>query len=53
MGLISEEGLFNLAKAMVSVHQKELECINEKLKNNTLEVMQPRIKSKSNLPAGE
>ena len=35
---------------MVSVLHKELECTEEKLK---LEVMQPSIKDKSVLPAGE
>ena len=46
-------GLFNLAKKMVPVLHKELEYKVEKLKYKKLEVMQPRIKSKSKLPAGE
>ena len=37
-------GLFNFAQTMVSVHDKELECKEEKLKYEKLEVMQPRIK---------
>ena len=40
-------GLINLAKTMVSVLRKELECKVEKLNCNKLEVMQPRIKNKS------
>lgn len=46
-------GLFNVAKKIVPVLHKELECGMEKLKYKKLEVMQPRIKSKSKLPAGE
>ena len=45
--------LFNLAGTMVSVLHKEVEYKMEKLKNKTLEVMQPRIRIKSELPAGE
>ena len=45
--------LFNLAEAMVAVLHKELECKVEKLKYKKLEVMQPRIKTKSELPVGE
>ena len=47
-GVIREGVLFNLAKTMVSVLPKELECKVEKLKFNKLEVMQPRIE-KTNL----
>ena len=47
------KGLFNLAKKMVPVLYKELECKVEKLKYKKLEVMQRRITSKSKLPAGE
>ena len=47
-------GLFNLEdnKTVVSALHKELEYQLEKLKYKKLEVMQPRIKSKSHLPAG-
>ena len=48
-----EEGLFNLAKKMVPVLHKDLEYKVEKFKYKKLEVMQPRIKSKPKLPAGE
>ena len=40
-------GLFNLAKTMVSVLHKELDCGVEKLKYEKLEIMQQRIKNKS------
>ena len=45
-------GYFNLAKMVVSVLYKELECKVENLKYKKLEVMHPRIKlkSKSGLP---
>ena len=43
-------GLFNLAKTMVSVLHKKLEYKVEKLKPKKLEVMQLRIKNKSELP---
>ena len=46
-------GYFNLAKMVVSVLHKELECNVEKLKYKRLEVMQPRIKNKSELPTRE
>ena len=46
-------GLLNLAKTMVSVLYKELEYEVEKLKYKKLEVMQPRMKNKSELPVGE
>ena len=45
--------MFDFAQTMVSVHHKELECKVENLKNEKLEVMQLRIKSKSKLPAAE
>ena len=47
------KGLFNLTNKMVPVLHKEQECKVEKLKYKKLEVMQPRITSKSKLPAGE
>ena len=47
------KGLFNLANKMEPVLHKEQECKVEKLKYKKLEVMQPRITSKSKLPAGE
>ena len=46
-------GVFYLAKTMVSVLHKELECIEKKLTVKKLEVMQPRIKNKSVLSAAE
>ena len=57
-GLISNTfvvggGLFNLATTTVSVRYKELECGVEKLKYEKLEIMQLRIKSKSEVPVGE
>ena len=45
--------LFNLAKTIVSVFHEEPKYIVEKLKYKRLEIMQPRIKYKSELPAGE
>ena len=45
--------IFNLAKTMVSVLQKKLEHKVEMLKYKKLEVMQPRIKNKSELPVGK
>ena len=45
--------LFHLATTMVSVLHKELEYKVEKPKYRKLEVMQPRIKNKSEPPAGE
>ena len=50
-GLNRAEGL-NFTKTMVSVLHKELEYKLEKLKYKKLEVMQPKIKNKSELPAG-
>ena len=52
-GLIETGGFFNLAKKTVSALHKELEYKVEKLKYKKLEVMQPRIKNKSDLPVGE
>ena len=53
-GLFEKGGsLFKLAKTMVSVLHKELEYIVEKLKYKKLQVVQPRIKNKSELPVGE
>ena len=46
-------GLFNLATTTVSVLHKELECRVEKLKYEKLEIMQQRIKNKSEVPVGE
>ena len=40
--------LFNLAKKMVSVLHKELECKVEKLKNKKSKVMRPKIKNNLN-----
>ena len=50
-----KEGLFNLAKTMVSVLHKGLYYKVEKFKYKRLEVlvMHPRIKNKSELPVGE
>ena len=45
--------LFNLAKTIVSVLHKELERGVEKLKYEKLEIMQLRIKNKSEVPVGE
>ena len=47
------ETLFNLAKTMVSVLRKELECKVEKIQYKKLEVMQPRIKNNAELTAGK
>ena len=46
-------GLINLAKMMVSILHEELECKVEKLNHKKLEVMQLRIKNKSELPTHE
>ena len=49
-GLFERGGLFNLEKTMVSIlHKKKLEYNVETLKYKRLEVMQPRIKNKSEL----
>ena len=47
------EGLWNVTKTMVSFHYKQLEYKVEKLKYMMLEVMQRRIKNKSELPVGD
>ena len=53
-GLLERGGLFNLAEmVVVSALHKKLECKVKKLKYKKLEVMQPRIKSKSELPTDE
>ena len=46
-------GLFNLAKTVVSVLRKALEYKVVKLRYKKSEVMQLRIKNKSELPVGE
>ena len=51
--LFERRGLFNLVKTTVSVLYKELEYKVEKLKYKKLEVTLPRIRNKSELPAGE
>ena len=45
--------LFDLEQTMVSVLHKKLEYRVEKLKYEKLELKQPRIKIKSELPVGE
>ena len=45
-------GLFILAKNLVSALHKEVECKVKKLKYKKLEIIQPRIENKSELPAG-
>ena len=52
-GLFQRECSFNLEKTVVSVLHKELEYKVENLKYKKLDVMQPRFKNKSKLPAGE
>ena len=52
-GLFKGGDLFNLAKMIVLVAHKELKNKVEKLKDKKSEVMQPRIKNKSELPVGE
>ena len=49
--LIDTGGLFNLAKKMVLV-QNRIEYKVEKLKYNKVEVMPPKIDSKSKCPVG-
>ena len=44
---------FNLAETVVSVLLKELEYKVEKLEYKKLEIMQPRIQNKSQLPVGK
>ena len=51
-GLFERGGLFNLETKMVSVLHKELEYKEEKLKYKKFQVMQPRIRMKSELPVG-
>ena len=51
--LIERGDLFNLAKKMVSVLHKELECKVGKVKYKKLGVMWPRIKNKTEPPAAE
>ena len=46
-------GLFNLDKTVVSVLHKNLEYKVETLKYKKLEVMQPMINNKSELPVGK
>ena len=52
-GGIETGGLLSLARTMVSVLHKELEYKVEKLKYKMSEVIQLRIKNKSELPVGE
>ena len=52
-GLIETGGLLNLTRTMVSVLHKELEYKVEKLKYKMSEVIELRIKNKSELPVGE
>ena len=44
-GLFERGGFFNLARTMVSVLHKELECKVEKLNYKKLEVIHPNINS--------
>ena len=48
-----EWGLFTLAKKIVSVLLEKLDRKKGKTQYKKLEVIQPRIKYKSELPAGE
>ena len=52
-GLLERGGLFYLAKKVVSALHKKVECTVENLKYKKLEVMQLRIKNKSELPTRE
>ena len=52
-GLFEWGDLYNLAKMIVLAVHKELKYKEEKLKYKMSEVMQLRIKNKSELPAGE
>ena len=52
-GLIQTGGLFNLAKVVVSALHKKTRMQIGKLKYKKLEVMQPRVKNKSELPTRE
>ena len=51
--LFERGGLFNLAKTIVSVLHKKLECKVGKIQYKKLEVMRQRIKTNAELPAGE
>lgn len=51
--LFEREGVFNVAKTMVSVLHKELKYTVENLKYEKSEVIQARIKNKSELPVVE
>ena len=53
VGSWGKGGLFNLDTMMVSVLRKELEYKVEKLKYKNVEVMQPRIRIKSELPVSK
>ena len=46
-------GFFNLEKTIMTVLYKELEYKVQELKFKKLEVMQPRIRIKSELPVSE
>ena len=48
-----EWGLFNLKTTMVSLLRKELDCKVEKFKYMKFQVMQLRIRIKSDLPVGK
>ena len=52
-GLLERGALFYLAKKVVSALHKKQECTVENLKYKKLEVKQPRIKNKSELPTRE
>ena len=52
-GLFERGDLFNLAKMIVLVVHKELKNKVETLKDKKSEVMQPRIRNKSELSVGE
>ena len=52
-GLIQTGGLFNLAKMVVSALHKKTRMQIGKLKYKKLEVVQPRVKNKSELPTRE
>ena len=52
-GLNRDGGFFNLAKTMVAILHKELEYKMEKRKYKKLEIMQLRIKNKSELQVDE
>ena len=54
-GLIETGGLFNLENTLVSILHEELEYKVEKLMTSKrrLEVMQPKIRIKSELPVGK